>query len=215
MLIPEYFIYPFALMLGIPIVCFILGGADAIKVLFGSIIGFFLYLPSIIKALLKKICNLPSILKNIRITKEKVKLTLLVVGAFLFCAWMSVYLARTWIIGKLCPYVIVVENGVDSKDVSYKVYVALGDPTIKGEKQHLSVGETMIMNNSSQKLTYESIKYANKTEAKWYYGSSSTTIEKGEAIRVDNYPDYFFTNPPSTKKSLWKTECIYVLNVAN
>ena len=174
MLLPEFFIYPLALILGIPIICFISCGVDGIKGLFGATIAFFLNIPHTTKLLCKNAYKIPV---------------------------------------KLCPYVILVEDNKKSNDVCYKVYVALGNPVIKGEKQCLSVGETLIVNNSSKKLIYQSVVYTRYTADRCYLGTSSETIERDGTIKVDHYPDYFFSEPPSSIRSNWSTERVYVLNV--
>lgn len=212
MLLPEFFIYPLALILGIPIICFISCGVDGIKRLFGATIAFFLNLPHTTKVLCKNAYKITAMLKAFKITKEGVKRSLLIVGLFLSLVLVTVGIAKAWIIDKLCPYVIFVEDNNTSNDVSYKVYVALGNPVIKGEKQFLSVGETLIVNSSSKKLTYQSIEYTKYTTNRCYSRTSSTTIERGGTIKVDHYPDYFFTDPPSSIRSNWSTELVYVLN---
>lgn len=213
MLLPEFFIYPLALILGIPIICFISCGVDGIKGLFGATIAFFLNIPHITKLLCKNAYKIPAKLKAFKITKEEVKRSLLIVGLLLSFVLVSVGIAKAWIVDKLCPYVIFVEDNKKSNDVSYKVYVALGNPVIKGEKQCLSVGETLIVNNSSKKLTYRSIEYTKYTANRCYSGTSSETIERDGTIKVDHYPDYFFSDPPSSIRSNWSTERVYVLNV--
>ena len=206
MLLPEFFIYPLALILGIPIMCFISCGVDGIKWLFGATIAFFLNIPHTTKLLCKNAYKIPVKLKAFKKNKEGVKRSLSFV---LVC----VGIAKAWIIDKLCPYVIFVEDNKKSNDVSYKVYVALGNPVIKGEKQCLSIGETLIINNSSKKLTYQSVVYTKYTADRCYLGTSSETIERDGTIKVDHYPYYFFSDPPSSVRSNWSTERVYVLNV--
>ena len=181
--------------------------------MFGATIAFFLNIPHTTKLLCKNVYKIPAKLKAFKITKEGVKRSLLIVGLLLSFVLVSVGIAKAWIVDKLCPYVIFVEDNKKSNDVSYKVYVALGNPVIKGEKQSLSVGETLIVNNSSKKLTYRSIEYTKYTANRCYLGTSSETIERDGTIKVDHYPDYFFSDPPSSIRSNWSTERVYVLNV--
>lgn len=213
MLLPEFFIYPLALILGIPIMCFISCGVDGIKGLFGATIAFFLNIPHTTKLLCKNAYKIPVKLKAFKKNKEGVKRSLLIVGLLLSFVLVTVGIAKAWIIDKLCPYVILVEDNKKSNDVCYKVYVALGNPVIKGEKQCLSVGETLIVNNSSKKLIYQSVVYTRYTADRCYLETSSETIERDGTIKVDHYPDYFFSEPPSSIRSNWSTERVYVLNV--
>ena len=165
-------------------------------------------MPHTTKLLCKNAYKIPVKLKAFKKNKEGVKRSLSFV---LVC----VGIAKAWIIDKLCPYVIFVEDNKKSNDVSYKVYVALGNPVIKGEKQCLSIGETLIINNSSKKLTYQSVVYTKYTADRCYLGTSSETIERDGTIKVDHYPDYFFSDPPSSVRSNWSTERVYVLNVGD
>ena len=165
-------------------------------------------MPHTTKLLCKNAYKIPAKLKAFKKNKEGVKRSLSFV---LVC----VGIAKAWIIDKLCPYVILVEDNKKSNDVCYKVYVALGNPVIKGEKQCLSVGETLIVNNSSKKLIYHSVVYTRYTADRCYLGTSSETIERDGTIKVDHYPDYFFSDPPSSVRSNWSTERVYVLNVGD
>ena len=90
-------------------------------------------MPHTTQLLCKNAYKIPAKLKAFKKNKEGVKRSLSFV---LVC----VGIAKAWIIDKLCPYVIFVEDNKKSNDVSYKVYVALGNPVIKGEKQCLSIG---------------------------------------------------------------------------
>ena len=92
MLLPEFFIYPLALILGIPIICFISCGVDGIKGLFGATIAFFLNLPHTTKILFKNAYKITAMLKAFKITKEGVKRSLLIVGLFLSLVLVTVCL---------------------------------------------------------------------------------------------------------------------------
>lgn len=213
MLLPEFLIYPLALILGIPIMCFISCGVDGIKGMFGATKAFFRNIPHTTKLLCKNAYKIPAKLKAFKINKEGVKRSLFIVGLLLSFVLVSVGIAKAWIIDKLCPYVIFVEDNKKSNDVSYNVYVALGNPVIKGEKQCLSVGETLIVNNSSKKLIYQSVEYTKYTDDRFYLGTSFETIERDGTVKVGHFPDYFFSDPPSSIRSNWSTKWVYVLNV--
>ena len=213
MLLPDFFIYPLALILGIPIMCFISCGVDGIKGMFGATKAFFRNIPHTTKLLCKNAYKIPAKLKAFKINKEGVKRSLFIVGLLLSFVLVSVGIAKAWIIDKLCPYVIFVEDNKKSNDVSYNVYVALGNPVIKGEKQCLSVGETLIVNNSSKKLIYQSVEYTKYTDDRFYLGTSFETIERDGTVKVGHFPDYFFSDPPSSIRSNWSTKWVYVLNV--
>lgn len=213
MLLPEFLIYPLALILGIPIMCFNSCGVDGIKGMFGATKAFFRNIPHTTKLLCKNAYKIPAKLKAFKINKEGVKRSLFIVGLLLSFVLVSVGIAKAWIIDKLCPYVIFVEDNKKSNDVSYNVYVALGNPVIKGEKQCLSVGETLIVNNSSKKLIYQSVEYTKYTDDRFYLGTSFETIERDGTVKVGHFPDYFFSDPPSSIRSNWSTKWVYVLNV--
>ena len=209
MLLPEFLIYPLALILGIPIMCFISCGVDGIKGMFGATKAFFRNIPHTTKLLCKNAYKIPAKLKAFKINKEGVKRSLFIVGLLLSFVLVSVGIAKAWIIDKLCPYVIFVEDNKKSNDVSYNVYVALGNPVIKGEKQCLSVGETLIVNNSSKKLIYQSVEYTKYTDDRFYLGTSFETIERDGTVKVGHFPDYFFSDPPSSIRSTWSTKWVY------
>ena len=111
----------------------------------------------------------------------------------------------------ICPYVVIV-NG-KAQDIDYKTYLSIGTPIIEGERYHVGAGEVLIVNHSNCELAYSEVKYATKSVSKYYHGTSSEIIKIDSCIMVSHYPEYFFTNPPSSKKSLFKTEKVYVLDV--
>ncbi|MDO4310693.1 MAG: hypothetical protein Q4C43_08240 [Prevotella sp.] len=212
MLIPESALYPIALLIGLPIFILITCGYEGVKESF----LFVVYLPQKVLALLRDNNGFYSFLKNIKFDKDTLKLGLIWCMVLIFSSFMSVVLAREWIINQICPFVIVV-NDDSTEKVRYEVYAALGASIINGKTYKLNIGETLIVNESKKPLVYKTVKYTTKQmqiQRIHYWGhSSSSTIEPMSTLVVGDYPDYFFQSPPDQISSTGEFETIYVLDI--
>lgn len=204
MLLPEIVVYILSFIIGVPIFVFICSGFDGLK-------EFFENLKELPHLILRFIKSLSTPKKILRALLEDIKYYLLILGFIIFGGWLAVFYGRTWIVDNICPYVVIV-NG-NAQDIDYKTYLSIGTPIIEGERYHVGAGEVLIVNHSNCELAYREVKYATKSVSKYYHGTSSEVIKIDSCIMVSHYPEYFFTNPPSNKKSLFKTEKVYVLDV--
>lgn len=208
MLIPEYVLYPITLLIGIHIICLCASGFEGVKECFLFIVSLPLTVLALIMDTVKK--------RTIKFDTDSLKFYLVAGVGSIFLLWMGDAIARDWIINKICPFVIVVNDDSTEKE-KYKVYVALGKPVINGETHNLGIGETLIVNESRKSLIYKSVTYLTRSKAlsaaRCHYGSDrSSIIERGQYLVVEDYPDYFFQSPPDRMTSAFSTETIYVLD---
>ena len=215
MLIPEFALYPIALLIGLLILILITSGCEGVKEFF----LFVVHLPKVVLVLIRDNKGFCSSFKKIKFNTDTLKLGLkcfVLLIIMLFGIWCSIILAREWVINPICPFVIVV-NDDSTEKVKYEVYVALGAPIINGKTYKLNIGETLIVNESKKPLVYKTVKYTTKQrqiQRIHYWGhSSSSTIEPMSTLVVGDYPDYFFQSPPDQISRAGEFETIYVLDI--
>lgn len=211
MLIPEFVLYPIALLIGLLILILITSGYEGVKEFFLFVVS----LPLVVLALVRDKNGFYSFFKKIKFNTDTLKLGLkcfILLIIMLFGLWGSIVLAREWVINQICPFVIVV-NDDSTEKVKYEVYVALGTPIINGKTYKLNIGETLIVNESKKPLVYRTVRYSAELYQDSWSHSSSSTIEPMSTLVVGDYPDYFFQSQPDKISSVMKHETRYVLDI--